>query len=364
MLDGLLNKITGGHDDKKGVSRVSHSASHIDLEKEKGRLSDYYDEISEHPINSLRFKQTFVAKHRITGEYRCIKFLNKKYIPKDFFWAEVETYKALVHPNILHLYETLEDKKTYYCVVDRLDRPNLYQAIPKLFKNPADFDEVQVALVVRCIVKALMYCHQKGIVHSALTYQDIVLDPAKGLRSLYICGFGYARLNREYRVYHHRSIRSQDGSIRSTSERSTSSSVYSSTVEEEEEEEEHEQVVDTSDLFAAPETRMGDLSVFEEASDMWSTGVIAYQLLTRRNPFEDKDIWPVNYRDPNWKADHFAQIKDVSEEAKDFLQCLLTYQPEGRPTAEEALKHPWFQCCERAGNRIKKTTLNSALVSV
>ena len=131
------------------------------------------------------------------------------------------------------------------------------------------------------------------------------------------------------------------------------------------EQEEHEQGVEGTDLFAAPETRMGDLSVFEEASDIWATGVIAYQLLTRRNPFEDKGVWPINYRDLNWKANHFANspyVEHLSDDSKDFLMKLLSYEPERRPTAEEALKHPWFQCCEKTGNRIKKQTLNSALV--
>lgn len=32
---------------------------------------------------------------------------------------------------------------------------------------------------------------------------------------------------------------------------------------------------------------------------------------------------------------------NISDKAKDFITQLLTYKPENRPTAEQALKHPW-----------------------
>jgi len=34
---------------------------------------------------------------------------------------------------------------------------------------------------------------------------------------------------------------------------------------------------------------------------------------------------------------------NISDKAKDFITKLLTYDPEKRPTAQEALSHPWIQ---------------------
>jgi calcium-dependent protein kinase len=34
--------------------------------------------------------------------------------------------------------------------------------------------------------------------------------------------------------------------------------------------------------------------------------------------------------------------KKVSEDAKDLVRQLLSYEPDIRPSAEEALTHPWF----------------------
>jgi serine/threonine protein kinase len=150
-------------DGEKDGAYVSERASHLDLSKEQKELLHFYDEIAKQPVNQLRFRPFFMARHKERGQYRSIKFMPKKRVPEKFFWGEVQTYKALFHPNVLNLYETLEDEDNYYFIVDRLDRPNIYQAVPKMFPNPQDFDETQVALMVRCILKTLVYCHKNNI---------------------------------------------------------------------------------------------------------------------------------------------------------------------------------------------------------
>lgn len=370
--DSVLNKLKSSivHEDSfsQGTQQVSYRATHVDLVQENESIGNYYDDFSDQPIKSLRFPNTFLATHRISQERRCIKIVRKVGMSEEHFWRQVENYKATVHPNILHLYETLEDKENYYFVEDRKDRPNLYQAIPKIFPNKDDFDEVQVALVVRCILKTLMFCHQKGVIHSDLTYENILLDPSKELRSLYIAGFGNAVLYRRFKNYKHRLTQSDRNgdSSRSNSLRSSDSSSHSH-FSITEEEEEHIEGVQPGDMFAAPETRRGDLSEFEAASDVWSTGIIAYQLLTRHHPFEDKGVWPANYNDLQWKTDHLQNspiLSHLSEEAKDLLSQLLCYIPSERPTAEEALQHSWFRIADKAGKKVKKKALNDCLTNL
>lgn len=367
--DSVLGKLKSSlvHEDSfsHGTQQVSYRATHVNLIKEKESISFYYDDISEQPIKSLRFPNTYMATHRISQERRSIKIVRKIGMTEEHFWREVENYKATFHPNVLHLYETLEDEENYYFVEDRKDRPNLYQAIPKIFANADDFDEVQVALVVRCILKTLMFCHQKGVVHSDLTYENILLDPSKGLRSLYIAGFGNAVLYRQFKNYKHRVTQSERSARTGDSSRS-SSLRYSShcDLSDSDEEEEHIEGVQPGDMFAAPETRSGDLSEFVASSDLWSIGVIAYQLLTRHHPFEDKDVWPANYDNPKWKEDHLQnspRLSHLSEEARDMLSQLLCYTPSERPTAEEALQHSWFRIADKAGRKVKKKALNDCL---
>jgi calcium-dependent protein kinase len=92
--------------------------------------------------------------------------------------------------------------------------------------------------------------------------------------------------------------------------------------------------------YMAPETLSG-IHTFK--SDVWAIGVMAYQLLTGRFPFNDK----YNTHSPHvyaiWKSvlEDEADLFGLSSGAQEFLSKLLTKDLAKRPTAEEALKLPW-----------------------
>ena len=83
---------------------------------------------------------------------------------------------------------------------------------------------------------------------------------------------------------------------------------------------------------------------YDSKVDIWSCGVITYILLSGSPPFDgetDDDIEAAikrgrySFRGRVWN--------DVSDDALDFIQYLLTYAPDERPTAEQALQHRWLQ---------------------
>ena len=77
--------------------------------------------------------------------------------------------------------------------------------------------------------------------------------------------------------------------------------------------------------------------------DIWSAGVILYIMLAGRPPFNgetDTDIMgKIKSGMFKMRARHF---NDISEEALAFLRRLMSFNPNDRPTATEALKDPWF----------------------
>jgi serine/threonine protein kinase len=80
--------------------------------------------------------------------------------------------------------------------------------------------------------------------------------------------------------------------------------------------------------------------------DMWSLGCILYILLCGYSPFFGECYMELKHsimRDALdfSKTDHWEA---VSPAAKDLIQLLLTKDAKKRPTAPEALQHPWF--CE------------------
>jgi calcium-dependent protein kinase len=112
--------------------------------------------------------------------------------------------------------------------------------------------------------------------------------------------------------------------------------------------------------FVAPE---GLSHKFGFKSDVWSLGVLTYQLLCGRMPFNDKEE-PLNPRVTYIYRSIFTdepkmtgQTWDtVSQEAKAFVTRCLHKDFKKRPTAEEALNDPWLTKTECA-DRFRGTSL-------
>jgi len=103
---------------------------------------------------------------------------------------------------------------------------------------------------------------------------------------------------------------------------------------------------------------------YTEKCDIWSLGVILYILLVGYPPFngsDDKKIIDAVKKgkytldEPEWD--------DVSEEAVDLVRKCLTYDPDKRVSASEALEHPWFKKFAKA-EKVKKSLASKALTNL
>lgn len=122
-------------------------------------------------------------------------------------------------------------------------------------------------------------------------------------------------------------------------------------------------------LSSAPEILLG-ATTYSTAVDMWSVGCIFAELLLNEPLFQAKgevemismifkllgppttQTWP-NYHDMplsktiNLPAPHPPQLRQrlpyITTAGLDLLSSLLTYDPDMRLSAEEALKHPYFR---------------------
>lgn len=102
------------------------------------------------------------------------------------------------------------------------------------------------------------------------------------------------------------------------------------------------------------------------SSDVWSAGVMCYQLLCGYLPFDDVQ----NKKSPSlsvvWKSILTEDLsfkgsawKNVSNEAKDFVAMLLNRDQAARPSAKQALAHSWLQNSFHQG---KARTLDDTVV--
>ena len=109
--------------------------------------------------------------------------------------------------------------------------------------------------------------------------------------------------------------------------------------------------------YIAPEVLKGS---YTEQCDVWSLGVILYILLSGNPPFNgetDRDILKrvkegkYSFGDGIWKK--------RSDEAKDLIRQMMTYDPKVRPTAAKCLEHPWLK--KKAAETFDKESATVAL---
>ena len=94
--------------------------------------------------------------------------------------------------------------------------------------------------------------------------------------------------------------------------------------------------------YVAPEI-LGGKAGYTSAVDIWSIGVVAYILLCGFPPFYDESTPALVQQILAGKYDFPSPFWDqVSENAKSFVRFLLNTDPASRPTAEQALAHPWI----------------------
>lgn len=214
---------------------------------------------------------------------------------------EVIMLRSLDHPNIVKVYELFtRDNRWMYVIMELLSGGDLYTRLP--------YTENQARRIMKKIVFAVSYMHDKGILHGDLSFENILFENDSSDAQVKIIDFG---LSMKYKD-NSESKEAKIGKIQNM----------------------------------APEVLEDDNTVLK--SDLWSIGVIAYMLLSGSNPFFQKGQTiektelikrigncNFNFDDELWNY--------ISKEAKDFISSLMVYDSKKRPTAAEALVHEWFK---------------------
>mmetsp|Transcript_25382 Transcript_25382/g.45908 ORF Transcript_25382/g.45908 Transcript_25382/m.45908 type:complete len:108 (-) Transcript_25382:125-448(-) len=93
--------------------------------------------------------------------------------------------------------------------------------------------------------------------------------------------------------------------------------------------------------YMSPELLGGE---YDKSTDVWSVGVVMYILLCGYPPFNgasDSDIQESTRRN-ELQFEGNAWL-NKSDDAMDFIDCLLEKDPRERYTAKEALMHPYIR---------------------
>lgn len=157
------------------------------VSKKVGKIRDYY-RIGK-VLGSGAFGEVRLCLHKETQVQRAVKVLRKNLLDDkemDMLKNEIKILTDMDHPNIVKMYEFLEDEKRIYIVTEICKGGELFDEI----LNRSKFTEEHAAIVMKRLLSAINYCHKKNIVHRDLKPENMLLEQDKDLEKLKIVDFG------------------------------------------------------------------------------------------------------------------------------------------------------------------------------
>lgn len=104
--------------------------------------------------------------------------------------VEVSMLLSLDHPNIVEFFETYEDKKYLFLVMEHCTGGELFDGRDTCLKNKKVYTEAEAAKIMASCLQALHHCHSLGIVHRDVKPENLMFGKDGEIR---IVDFGIAQ---------------------------------------------------------------------------------------------------------------------------------------------------------------------------
>lgn len=296
--------------DGKKILLFPHSRSECDrwvdlLQRASRRkIGNYYGVTGLVGMGS--FAEVRIGYDKSTGQQVAIKVMKKNKRDTELMRSvECEMNfisKSIDHENIVATYDVFDTRDNLFIVMEYMPGGMLYD----ILANEGYFTEKNAASVMTDLLQSVNCLHDNDIVHRDIKPENVLALHKTWPLKVKLADFGLADFVLE----------------NSFGEKSTCG-MYG------------------TPFFVAPEVIRAE--TYTPAVDIWSLGVLAYNMLSGKLPFDGNNIKEVlrrvragryNFPDSEWA--------DISPDAKDFIRGLLELDPKKRLTAKVALKHPWL----------------------
>ncbi len=185
----------------------------------------------------------FLAEDQQLGRKVALKLLHHRFAEDpgfvERFRREAQAAAGLQHPNVVSVYDRGAYDGTYYIAMEYLPGRSLKQVI----RQEAPLDPIRAIDITIQILKAARFAHRRGVIHRDLKPHNAIVDDADHAK---VTDFGIARAGA--------SDMTETGSIMGTAQ------------------------------YLSPEQAQGH--AVSPGSDLYSVGVVLYEMLTARVPFD------------------------------------------------------------------------------
>src|SRR6195256_4278636 len=204
-------------------------------------------------VGSGGMADVYLAQDQLLGRQVAVKVLHQHFAEdQEFverFRREASSAAALSHPNIVGIFDRGEWNGTYYIAMEYVAGRSLKAVVRE--RGPID-PATAIDIVIQ-ILNAARFAHRRGVIHRDLKPHNVILDEDGRAR---VTDFGIARAGA--------SDMTLTGSIMGTAQ------------------------------YLSPEQAQGH--AVSESSDLYSVGVILYELLTGVVPFEGETAVAIAFK--------------------------------------------------------------------
>ena len=281
----------------------------------KGDITQFYEVIKK--IGEGSYGKIYKVKNKQSGDIRAMKQILKSKIPDlNKFQNEIKILAMVDHPNIVRLFEVIEDDKYFNLFQELCTGGELSRKI-----QTTQLKEKEIARIFNEIMSAVAYCHEKGIVHRDLKLENILFASESPDSPVKIIDFGFSVLLGKNNLNKDKNNNDNGNNLKKFGFKRMKSKVGTL-------------------YYISPEIIKGN---YDEKCDIWACGVILYILLCGYPPFtgsNDKEVYNIitqvkyDFNQPTWK--------NVSKYAKDLIKNMLTLA-KNRYTAKQVLNSKWLE---------------------
>ena len=280
----------------------------------EGDITQFYE--VQKKIGEGAYGKIYKVRNKQSGDIRAMKQVTKTKI-QDMgkFQDEIKILSTVDHPNIVRLFEVIEDDK-YYNLIQELCTGG--ELLTRAQKN--QLKEKDIARIFYQIMSGVAYIHGIGIVHRDLKLENVLFLTEEPNSPIKIIDFGFSVfMGKNNEMSKEKESESQDpkkGGFKRL--KSKVGTLY----------------------YISPEIIKGN---YDEKCDIWACGVILYILLAGYPPFTgntDKEVYNLitslkyDFDKERWK--------NISKYAKELIKNMLT-PAKNRYTAKQVLASKWFE---------------------
>jgi hypothetical protein len=265
-------------------------------------LLDIYE--IKQKLGKGKFGLVKLGINKQTKEKVAVKIMNKNNMDSsdlELVRTEIEILKICQHPYIIKLYDVFENIDYIYIIMEHCSGGDLFSFLKK---RNFMLKEEKVVVIMYKLCKAVYYMHSYGIAHRDIKPENVLLTEESEDADIRLLDFGLSKI-----VGPNQKCTEPYGTL----------------------------------TYCAPEIILD--KPYLKTVDSWSLGVMTYLMLSGSLPFSGRDEHEIAKNVVYSKVDFEKKPiwKEISDEAKDFINKLLEKDLKKRIEIKAALEHPWFK---------------------